>query len=199
MHVVVPFRVGKSRLSDAGHVRRALALAMFADVLSACVEIGSTVVVTEDAEGQALAREASAAVCEDPGEGLGSAVAAGLAACDPGPVLVVNADLPAVVPEDLRELLAATPSGGVALVEATDGTTNALSLPSPQAFAPLYGPGSARRFLAHARRLGLPAVGVAVPGIRDDVDTVADLEQMQERVGRRTQAALFALRAGAAS
>jgi 2-phospho-L-lactate/phosphoenolpyruvate guanylyltransferase len=172
---------------------------MFADVLSACVEVGPTVVVTEDVEGQALAREVWAEVCEDPGGGLGAAVAAGLAACWPGSILIVNADLPAVVAADLHDLLAATPAGGVALVEARDGTTNALSLPSSAAFAPLYGPGSARRFLAHARWLGLPVARVGVPSIRDDVDTAADLEQLQERAGPRTQAALLALRAGAAS
>ena len=60
--------------------------------------------------------------------------------------LVVNADLPCATPEALRRLAAA----GLALVEARDGTTNALSLPDPRLFAPLYGPASADRFRAHA-------------------------------------------------
>src|SRR6188508_354091 len=51
---------------------------------------------------------------------------------------VVHADLPAATPAALRRLAEA----GLALVEAPDGTTNALSLPDPGMYAALYGPGS---------------------------------------------------------
>ena len=64
---------------------------------------------------------------------------------DPGPILITNADVPCAVPADFRALLAATPAGGIALVEALDGTTNALSISAPSLFAPVYGPDSARR------------------------------------------------------
>jgi 2-phospho-L-lactate/phosphoenolpyruvate guanylyltransferase len=188
--VVVPYREGKSRLSGNRSVRRRMSLAMLGDVLGACVAVGDTVVVTDDGEGRAVAGEAGAAVADDPGDGQGAAVAAALAGRDPGPVLVVNADVPCVVPHDLRALLAATPAGGLALVEAPDGTTNALSLPAPQVFAPLYGQASADRFVAHAHELGLEAVRVANPNLSDDVDTVEDLERLQLRVGPRTQVAL---------
>ena len=63
--VVVPFREGKSRLSQARHVRRSLALAMLGDVLAATVTIGETVVVTDDAEGAAVAAEIGAAVVDE--------------------------------------------------------------------------------------------------------------------------------------
>ena len=191
--VVVPFREGKSRLSPARHVRRSLALAMLGDVVAASVAVGETVVVTDDADGAALAVELGATSVDDPGDGQGAAVEAALAGRPPGSTLVVNADVPCVVPHDLRTLLAATPLSGLALVEALDGTTNALSLPAPEAFAPLYGTGSALRFLEHARGLGLEAVSVAVPNLADDVDTLDDLERLQLRVGPRTQAALAAL------
>jgi 2-phospho-L-lactate guanylyltransferase len=125
-------------------------------------------------------------------------VAAALAELVPGPILVVNADVPCIVPADLRALLAATPAGGIALVEALDGTTNALSLPAPHVFAPLYGPDSASRFRAHAESLGLQAVSAAVPRLAEDVDTPADLERLQLRCGPRTQAALARLPAEAA-
>jgi 2-phospho-L-lactate guanylyltransferase len=191
--VVVPFREGKSRLSPARHVRRKLSLAMLGDVLAACVTVGETVVVTDDADGVRMATGFGARAVADPGDGQGPAVAAALGGRDPGAVLVVNADLPCLVPGDLRALLAATPLSGIALVEALDGTTNALSLPAAEAFAPLYGADSARRFLAHARSLGLDAVSVAIPNLVEDVDTEDDLRRLQLRVGPRTQAALVEL------
>jgi 2-phospho-L-lactate/phosphoenolpyruvate guanylyltransferase len=191
--VVVPFREGKSRLSDARHVRRTLGLAMLGDVVAACAAVGSVRVVTDDAEAAALAVTLGAEHVDDPGDGQGAAVAAALAGVGAGPVLVVNADLPAVVPQDLRELLHGTPRGGVAVVAALDGTTNALSLPSPDAFAPLYGQDSATRFLTHALDLGLPALEVAVASLVDDVDTLEDLERLQLRAGPRTQAAFLEL------
>ena len=191
--VVVPFREGKSRLSPARHVRRKLSLAMLGDVLAACTAIAETTVVTGDEEAASLAEAAGADVAGDPGEGQGPAVAAALEGRPPGAVLILNADLPCVMPHDLRSLLAATPINGIALVEPLDGTTNALSLPAPTVFAPLFGTGSADRFRAHAQKLGLECVSVALPNVRDDVDTLEDLERLQLRVGPRTQAALTEL------
>lgn len=190
--VVIPFAgpEGKTRLHSSTRIRRALAHAMFCDVLAACVLVGHTRVVTPDERGATAAREAGAEVVADPGGGQGAAVQTGLEGVEPGGILVVNADVPCAVPHDLRSLLAATPIGGVALVEALDGTTNALSLPAPDAFAPLYGPGSSDRFRAHAASLGLEAVSVSVPNLAEDVDTMDDLARLQLRAGPRTQACL---------
>jgi len=154
--------------------------------------------VTTDDAAAAVARDLGAEVVADPGRGQGPAVAAALADLDPGPMLIVNADVPCVVPADLRALLAATPAGGMALVEALDGTTNALSLSAAEMFAPLYGPGSAVRFRARAAELGLQAVAVAVPNLAEDVDTLDDRERLQLRCGPRTQACLFELQVQAA-
>ena len=166
---------------------------MLGDVLAACVVVGHTRVVTPDAEAARGAREAGAETVADPGGGQGAAVQAGLEGVEPGGILVVNADVPCVVPHDLRSLLAATPAGCLALVEALDGTTNALSLPSADAFAPLYGPSSSDRFRARAELLGLEAVSVVVPNLADDVDTMEDLTRLQLRAGPRTQACLVEL------
>jgi 2-phospho-L-lactate guanylyltransferase (CobY/MobA/RfbA family) len=129
----------------------------------------------------------------DPGGGQGAAVQTALEGVGLDGILVVNADLPCTVPHDLRSLLTATPAGCLALVEALDGTTNALSLPSADAFAPLYGPSSSDRFREHAASLGVEAVSLAIPNLVDDVDTLEDLTRLQLRAGPRTQACLAEL------
>jgi 2-phospho-L-lactate guanylyltransferase len=179
--VVVPFRgeTAKQRLAPApDEARAALAHAMLDDVLEAARAVGDVV------------------VADDPG-GQGEAVEAALRRIDNGPILVVNADLPCVRARDLLTLLGALPAGGLALVPAEDGTTNALALAAAHLFAPLYGPGSAERFLARAERLEAPAAVARIPNLVDDVDTLADLERLEGRLGRHTAAALRAARAGA--
>jgi 2-phospho-L-lactate guanylyltransferase len=180
--VVAPYRreAAKQRLAPApDEVRAALAQSMLEDVLAAARVVGDVVVA-------------------DGGGGQGAAVESALRRVDEGPILVVNADLPCARPRDLLTLLGALPAGGLALVAAADGTTNALALSASHLFAPLYGPGSARRFLARAERLDVPAAVARIPNLADDVDTLADLERLDGRLGTRTAAALDALRAGLA-
>jgi len=152
---------GKTRLGDA---REELSRAMLEAVLAAAGSVGRTWVVSPDPVD-------GAAWIPDPGGGQGTAVEAALQEIGPGPVLVVNSDLPSVTPDDLRALHDAIPEQGIAIAPARDGTTNALGLSSTTFFAPLYGPGSAARFRAHAEHV----VDVVRPGLRDDVDTPADL------------------------
>ena len=193
--IVIPFAgvEGKTRLHASRRTRCELSLAMLGDVLAAALAIGTPRIVTPDADAAALARELDVELVADPGGGQGPAVAAALDGLDPGAILIVNADVPCVVPDDLRGLLAATPAGGVALVEALDGTTNALGISAPSVFAPLYGPDSAARFRARAAELGLASVSVASPNLADDVDTVADLQRLHLRLGPRSQIALATL------
>jgi 2-phospho-L-lactate guanylyltransferase len=197
--VVIPFAgvEGKTRLRASKHDRRALSLAMLGDVLEAAAAVGAPRVVTRDDEGAAIARELGAEIVQDPGTGQGSAVAAALADLEQGPILVVNADVPCVLPADLTALLERTPAAGTALVEARDGTTNALGLSAPEVFAPVYGPGSAARFAAHAQELGFEVVVAGLPNLVDDVDTLEDLERLRSRCGARTRACLVELPVGA--
>jgi 2-phospho-L-lactate guanylyltransferase len=195
--IVVPFRGtgGKQRLSGLSpDAHRRLVLAMLRDVLTAATEVSRTVVVTGDESGRAVAEEAGAEVVDDPGGGQSAAVAAALGLLPNDSLLIVNADVPCVLPYDLRSLLAATPRGGIAYVASPDGRTNALSLPAPELFQPLYGPGSARKFHRAADELGVEAVSVAIPNLADDVDTGNDLEQVADRAGPHTRAALEELR-----
>src|SRR3954453_4114608 len=195
--VVIPFAgvTGKTRLHISRQVRAELSIAMLGDVLAAARAVGSVRVATSDPSGGRVAEEAGAGVVRHPGGGQGAAGAAALDGLEPGGILIVNADVPCVVPDDLRALLAATPAGGVAFVGAIDGRANALSLPAPEAFAPLYGPDSAARFRAHAESLGLQPVSVAVPNLADDVDTLDDLKRLHLRLGPRSQACLAELTA----
>ncbi len=177
--VVVPFRreSAKLRLHPLPEeARAALAEAMLADVLAAAETVGRTIVASEANQGEA--------------------VELALRAVESGPILVVNADLPCAQPRDLLALLGALPDGGMALVEARDGTTNAVALTAPHLFAPLYGPGSAGRFHARAERLDVPVVTAEIPNLVDDVDTLADLERLEGRLGSHTAAALGEARAG---
>ena len=193
--IVVPFRgrSGKQRLEASDEARAEISLAMLGDVLAAATALGRTLVVTGDAEGRRLAEELGAETVAEPGGGQGAAVTAALALVGDGPALVVNADVPCVVPHDLRTLAGAAELGAIGFVEAEDGTTNALALPEAAHFAPLYGGGSAARFRDHAEGLGVTAISCAIPNLSDDVDTMDDLRRIGLRAGPRTQAALGAV------
>jgi 2-phospho-L-lactate guanylyltransferase len=173
--VVIPYR-GDAKRRLPSTLRAAVAVAMLGDVVDAALAVGRVIVVTDDPS----VVPSRAEVVRDPGEGLGPAVVAGLSRVS-GHALVVNADLPSATPDSLRRLADA----GLALVEAPDGTTNALSLPDPALFEPLYGPGSAARFRAHAR-----FATVAIPELEADVDSDADLHGVSARLGPRTRALL---------
>ena len=163
---------------------------MLADVLTAAATVGQTVLVTPQraVQARALASLAGAEVVDDPGKGQGEAVATALRTLDDGAVLIVNADLPCVQPADLLALLGLMPPGGLALVEAADGTTNALALASPRLFEKLYGTGSAARFRRHAEGLDVPWADAALPALANDVDRVSDLEALDGRLGPVTAA-----------
>jgi 2-phospho-L-lactate guanylyltransferase (CobY/MobA/RfbA family) len=136
-----------------------LALAMLSDVTDAVHELADEALVVDGPGGQ------------------GEAVAGALAVMR-GPGTIVNADLPCVRSSELAQLTASAP----AIVAAHDGTTNAISLRDAGDFEPLYGQGSAARFAAQ-----LGATRLALPGLRDDVDTWDDLERVRDRLGKNTR------------
>ena len=166
---MIPFRGEDAKQRLPEQIRAELARAMLADVVAAADEIGRTIVAE--------------------GRGQGAAVETALSDVQETPVLVVNADLPAVTPRDLLALLGSIPPDGIAVAAAPDGTTNALGLAAPGLFEPLYGPGSAARFLALA-----PSRLVEIPNLADDVDELTDLERLEGRLGVRTRTALDSLR-----
>jgi 2-phospho-L-lactate guanylyltransferase (CobY/MobA/RfbA family) len=166
-HFLIPYRFGgKTRLGDPD-----LALAMLSDVTDAVNALGEEALIVDGPGGQ------------------GEDVVRALATL-PGPVTIVNGDVPCVTAEELDELTRRAP----AIVAARDGTTNAIAILDRAAFAPLYGPGSAARFAEH-----LGAERLALPGLRDDVDTWDDLERVRDRVGKNTRRYLRALERSRAS
>lgn len=173
--VVIPFRSGgKSRLPPA--LRVDLALAMVGDVLEAATTFSEHVrLVTDDSDALLTAGKLGVDLVVDPGDGQGAAINAALAGLE-GSTLVINADLPCASPQAFTRLAALCSS----YVPAADGTTNALSLPDPMRFVPLYGPGSAARFAA----AGFHAA--SIPELEQDVDTLADIERLTLPIGRRT-------------
>jgi len=166
-HFLIPYRFGgKTRLGDSE-----LALAMLEDVTDAINALGEEALIVSGPGGQ------------------GEDVVRALATL-PGPIAIVNGDVPCVSAEELDELTKRAP----AIVAARDGTTNAIAILDGASFAPLYGAGSAARFAAH-----LGAQRLALPGLRDDVDTWEDLERVRDRVGKNTRRYLKRLERSRAS
>lgn len=172
--------VAKSRLAAYGDpARRELALAFACDVVTAalgCSAVTDVLVVTDDADAAtALAGLGARVVPDDPDAGLNPALAHGadlLRSADPGKgVVTVSADLPALQPVDLAQVLAAVPAGGRAFVADSAGTgTTLLAAAGAAALAPGYGRGSRARHLASG---AVELTGTAA--LRRDVDTPADL------------------------
>ena len=191
MLTVIPFRAGgKTRLPE--ELRREVGLAMLGDVVEVALSVGDVRVVTDDPAARLVAGDLGARLVDDPGGGQGAAVAAALEGAR-GLCLVVNADVPRIRPSDLNALAVPALLGKLGIVEARDGTTNALGLPRADAFAPLYGPGSAGQFRAHAVALGMDFEELALANLVDDVDTLADLEVLGTHGGARTSGLLEAI------
>jgi 2-phospho-L-lactate/phosphoenolpyruvate guanylyltransferase len=122
-------------------------------------------------------------VLADTGESLNGALLqahAMLRALGCSEVVVLPADLPTISAADIDELVRTGRSGGFAI--APDGAgvgTNALYLACAAPFDFQFGPDSRRRHLQEARRLGLSAQEVRLPGLELDVDSPADLELLE--------------------
>jgi 2-phospho-L-lactate guanylyltransferase len=197
---VKSFDVGKQRLRaelDPGP-RRALAEAMFSDVLVAlrrAQSVDRVLVVTADHGAQQVAGGHGAMVLDDEEDGHNPAAALGVRqALEAGyeRALLVPGDCPTLDPGELDALVgraAAAPSALV--IPDRHGTgTNALLLTPPDSLQPAFGPGSCERHMANAHAAGIAAEVLAVPTLALDVDTPEDLEALRT--------ALAATRGGAA-
>ncbi|WP_231954877.1 2-phospho-L-lactate guanylyltransferase [Actinoplanes derwentensis] len=168
----------KTRLRGAVPVDRhpELALAMVRDTAAAVLAadtVAGLLVVTDDPEVGAAVREIGARVAPDPGGGLNAAMrfgadeAAGLAAYR----VVLAGDLPALRPDQLDDVLSRV-AGRSFVPDAAGIGTVLLAAPPRQPLDPRFGGPSAA---AHAGS-GAVALRGDWPGLRQDVDTAADLD-----------------------
>lgn len=189
---VKPPAVGKSRLAGLGdRDRRELAAAIALDTVEACrraVLVSEVLGVTDDAGfAVELAAMGCATIPDGTSEDLnGTLRLAAAEAHRRWPELVPVAllgDLPALRPAELDAALASIQPGEPAYVADADGSGTSLYTAAFDLFAPRFGPGSAAAHNTVAR----PLDG-ALPGLRRDVDDLADLRHAWDLgVGPRTR------------
>jgi FO synthase len=181
---VVPVRTlgeGKSRLAGILSPRRRAQLVeeMLSRVLTAlrtAASIDEVWVVTPE---DGLPLPGGVRVLHDHGLGLNPAVqlAAQQLAGRCEAMLVVAADAPQVTPAEIDRLIERLREVAVGVVPDRHGAgTNALWLRLPTRLMPQYGDDSAATHLDAARRLGLTAARIEVPGLSHDVDVPGDLD-----------------------
>ncbi|MGI8428495.1 MAG: 2-phospho-L-lactate guanylyltransferase [Solirubrobacteraceae bacterium] len=168
--------------------RRALAEAMFSDVLVAlrrAKSVDGILVVTADNGAAQIAGGHGAAALDANEDGHNPAAALGIGwARESGAdrVLLVPGDCPLLVPDQLDELIGrpAEPRSVLIVPDRHGDGTNALLLSPPDSLAPAFGPGSRERHFANARTTGVAPEVVEVPSLALDVDTPEDLATLQE-------------------
>jgi 2-phospho-L-lactate/phosphoenolpyruvate guanylyltransferase len=183
--VLMPVKVlaqAKSRLAElAGPRRSELALAVACDTVTAVLSTGQAaraVVITDDPVAAATLKQLGALIVPDePRDGLNAALRHGAAVAatrwPTSGTAALSADLPALRPAELAAALTAAARWPNAFVAdaAGDGTTLYTARPGA-AFRPAFGLASrARHAASGAAELQLDAI----PGLRRDVDTPADL------------------------
>ncbi|MFC8382162.1 2-phospho-L-lactate guanylyltransferase [Nocardia sp. NPDC057272] len=175
----------KSRLANvlSTEQRAQLVLAMFTDTAVAATavpELLSLTVVTPDPLVAARAHELGAHVIDEPPAGadpLNTALAAGAADVrdrhGPTALLALQADLPALRPSELADVLAVAVRARSVVIDHTGTGTAALLIRDTTApLSPRFGADSAR---AHRDDGAVPLLG-HWPGLRCDVDTPEDLD-----------------------
>lgn len=193
-----PLSRAKSRLADTAgdDLRPGLALAFAGDTVAAalaCESVRDVVVVTDDPLAEAELTALGARTVPDiPAAGLNAALAHGaraVRAVRPAAwVAALNADLPALRPEELERVLTAASSWSRAFVADAAGVgTTFLSAAPGGELAPAFG----GRSRARHRLSGAVEIAVTdIDSVRRDVDTGEDLRAaLALGVGARTAAA----------
>jgi 2-phospho-L-lactate/phosphoenolpyruvate guanylyltransferase len=197
--VVVPVKppaLGKSRLVGlSDDVRRGLAEAFAQDTVTACLaadSVGAVLVVTDDVRFSTVLSGLGSVAIPDgvTGDLNGTLRLAAAEAHRRWPNLVpvaVCADLPALRPGDLDDVLGRVATSHPWFVADSDGVGTTVYAAPFEEFDPRFGPGSRQ---AHLDAGALELQGVA-PSVRRDVDDLDGLrEAVTMGVGPRTAAAV---------
>lgn len=175
--------------SDA---RESLALTMFENTLDHFIRAAAVPdrrwlvgVVTASPRIAAIAGARGAAAVDErlpggAGDGSGINAAAEAAArwaaeAGASSLLVIHADIPTLVDEEIAALLAAGRDRAVVIAGSRDGGTNALLVTPPGVLDFRFGPNSAAAHEAAAREAGLTATQLDLPFLSRDMDTPDDL------------------------
>jgi coenzyme F420-0:L-glutamate ligase/coenzyme F420-1:gamma-L-glutamate ligase len=178
---------------------------MLEDVLGAVMSgvgevVTSVYVATSDADAMALARRYGAAILpEEEQRSESQSVDAASRICMTQGVealLTIPADIPALRPEDIRDILQeASMDRPVLLVPSRDGKgTNAIWRCPPQAIPSRFGFDSFRKHQAEAKARGLAWASLELPRVALDIDEPEDLAAFLELPGpTKTRALLESL------
>jgi 2-phospho-L-lactate/phosphoenolpyruvate guanylyltransferase len=183
------FGEAKQRLAEelTPGPRRALAEAMFSDVLIALRRssaVNEVIVVSADHGAQRIAGGHGAVVLEDETTGHSEAALLGIAHAlelEADRVLLVPGDCPMLDPKEIDALIARpVPERSALIIPDRHGSgTNALVLTPPGVMRPSFGPGSRDRHVAIAESEGCTPEVVEVVSLGLDVDTPDDLTALR--------------------
>jgi 2-phospho-L-lactate guanylyltransferase len=178
-----------------GGARKALAQAMFSDVLTTLrrvPQLGEIAVVTADRAAESIAASERVTVLHDGAQtGQSAAALIGIRhALEKGyeRVLLVPGDTPLLQPREVAAIIDA-PQGLVIVADRHGTGTNALVLAPPDAIEPAFGADSFARHTAAAQAAEVAYQAEDVPSLALDVDTPGDLAALAAALeGRRGQA-----------
>jgi 2-phospho-L-lactate/phosphoenolpyruvate guanylyltransferase len=170
--------------------RRALAEAMFSDVLVAlrrAASIDAILVVSTDNGAQRIAGGHGAMVLDDQDRGHNAAADLGIAEAlqwGADRVLLVPGDCPTMDPAEVDALLARRVAGpSVLIIPDRHGSgTNGLLLTPPDALKTSFGPGSCARHGDDAQAQGIAHEVAQVPSLALDIDTPEDLAALRQKL-----------------
>lgn len=189
------FGAAKQRLEvglDAP-TRRALAEAMFSDVLVALRRaraVDAILVVTTDRSAQRIAGAYGARLLDEDDQGHNYAASSGIRSAlneSFDRALLVPGDCPALDPVEVDGLLARQdePPSALIIPDRHGTGTNALLLSPPGSIGPSFGPGSCERHVQEAQAAGIHHEVIDTPTLALDVDTPEDLEALRAFLGGR--------------
>lgn len=184
---VVPVKAlfkSKTRLSAvlAPQERRTLTLTMLEDVLKALKSsvVSRIVTISSDSTVQALARRFNAVYLSESQRGLNQAIKQATEHCiqkKARSVLVLAADLPLVIPEDINQMVElGVEEPSVVISSSSSGGTNALLQKPPNLIPACFGPNS---FMEHVNRAMADGILIRTYHsfrVATDIDSIKDLK-----------------------